>query len=724
MTGPVLPPTGPDATATGAATAVDEAVPVRVDRMLGHREPAPGAGDGPGEVEATAVEPRRSRGRRFAPYGVAGVLYLGLSVAFWWGAWSTHPTSTTTCGCGDASLYFWFLEWPAHAITHGQSILYSTMAFHPTGLNMLANTGVVAIGVVLAPVTWLFGPVASLNTASTLVPVLSALSMFWLLRRWVSWAPAAVVGGLLYGFSPVIFSGLVAGWLTTLLALPPLMVACLDELCVRRRRRPVLVGAALGGLVTLQFFISTEVLAVTGVAAAFGLVVLGLYGVAFRFDEVRRRVGRIAAGFGVTVGVAGVLLAYPVWFIFAGPAHFTGRVWPSVVPGYYGTDLAGFFRLSATAQSTLAQRRFGGYQGTALHQAEYLGVGLAAVLVVGTVVWWRDRRLWLFGAVVLATMAMCLTSLPKLNPFWVPWRVFGRVPVVQNILPIRFVSMSYLAAAVMLGIIVDHVRRTALAAGDRGGAAPHRGAHARRRAASGPRWRAVLATAVASAVAAVALVPIAAAYAGNVPLTMKPVVLPEWFQTVAPHLPQGQVVLTYPAAFGGIQAPMAWQAMDRMSFSLVGGGGPGSVPQRAGRERPGFTVLAGATLSVDPATGYLPATVEDVRRAVLGWGTTLVVIPDQPELPAYDRGNDTAYVVALMTAALGEAPRYVARAWTWPVGASPAGPLVVPPEAQRSCVGDADFPSGPPDTVPDCVLAASFTAQVGQGASASASGTP
>jgi hypothetical protein len=719
MTDPVLSRTRPPPAAS--ATAVDEDVPPGPDHEAGSGEPAVGP-DVMAE-ERTSGGPRRSRAALLVPGGVALVLYLGLSVAFWWGAWSNHPTSTTTCGCGDASLYFWFLEWPAHALTHGQSILYSAMAFHPTGLNLLANTGVVAIGVVLAPVTWLFGPVASLNAASTLVPVLSALSMFWLLRRWVSWAPAAFVGGLLYGFSPFIVGGLVAGWLTTMLALPPLMVACLDEICVRRRCRPVLVGAALGGLVTLQFFISTELLAITAITAVFGLVVLGIHGVVFHFGEVRRRIGRIATGLGVAAGVAAVLLAYPVWFAFAGPAHFSGRVWPSTVAGYYGTTPAGFFRLYATNQTTLAQHRFGGYQGTALHQAEYLGIGLAAVLVAGTALWWRDRHLWLFGSVVVATMALCLSSVRQVNHFWVPWRVLRHVPVVQNILPVRFVAMTYLAAAVMLGIIVDHARTAVLRSGRGAATDGRRGAHAHRRAPVRPRWRAALATAAALAVAAVAVVPIASAYAGNVPLTMEPVVLPEWFQTVAPHLPPNQVVLTYPAAFGGIQAPMAWQAVDGMSFSRVGGGGPGSIPQRAGRERPGFTVLAGATLSVDPATAYLPATVAEVRQAVIGWGTTLVVIPDQPGLPAYDQGNDTASVVALMTAALGEAPRYVARAWTWPVVTHPSDSLVVPPDALRSCVGEANFPAGPPETVPDCVLAASFTAQVGAAPTAG-TGTP
>ena len=102
--------------------------------------------------------------------------YLVLSIMVWWNVWSSHPTSITTCGCGDSSLFTWFLSWPAYAISHGLNPLYSTAMFHPTGVNLLANTGEVGIGVVLAPVTWIFGPVATLNVALTLSPTLSALA--------------------------------------------------------------------------------------------------------------------------------------------------------------------------------------------------------------------------------------------------------------------------------------------------------------------------------------------------------------------------------------------------------------------------------------------------------------------------------------------------------------------------------------------------------------------
>ena len=161
---------------------------------------------------------------------LAGAAYLLLSVLMWWNVWSTHPTSTSICGCSDNSLYTWFLDWPAHAIAHGMDPLYSSAMGYPHGVNLLANTSELAIGVPLAPITWIFGPIATLNVALTLGPALSALAMFALLQRWVSWSPASFIGGLAYGFSPFVLSNLEVSHLDfTMAFVPPLVIACLDE---------------------------------------------------------------------------------------------------------------------------------------------------------------------------------------------------------------------------------------------------------------------------------------------------------------------------------------------------------------------------------------------------------------------------------------------------------------------------------------------------------------
>ena len=159
--------------------------PTRAPRVV-----AVGRQPGPAPLPNREIAPaHRWRGVLFA-----GGTYLALSLFVWLHVWTGHPSSTTTCGCGDSAGAMWDVEWPAYAMTHGFSLFYSSFMNHPTGINLMANPNQLTLSLPLFPVTWIFGPVASLNVALTLAPVLSALAMYILLRRWVSWAPAAFRG--------------------------------------------------------------------------------------------------------------------------------------------------------------------------------------------------------------------------------------------------------------------------------------------------------------------------------------------------------------------------------------------------------------------------------------------------------------------------------------------------------------------------------------------------
>ncbi len=631
---------------SGGAAALPGAVP---DRRSG-AEPTPGP-------------PRSGGGRAIA---VSGALYLLLAVLLWWHVWSSHPTSVTTCGCGDSSLFTWFLAWPAHAISHGLNPLYSTALFHPSGVNLLANTAEVGFGIVLAPVTWVFGPVATLNVALTLSPALSALAMFVLLRRWCAWGPAAFVGGLLYGFSPFVLIALTDAHLMLSAAfVPPLVVACLDELLVRQQHRAVASGLTLGALVAVQFFVGTEVLVITVIAAAIGVALVVLYGVLAHRQAVEARRRHAVVGLAAAAVTSVVLLAYPVWFALDGPARLAGRIWGTPLVSYGGTNIVGYLFPQAPSEAvTQLGHRYGGYQAPTL-SGQYLGLGVVVVLVLGGVLWRRDRRLWLFAAIGLVSVPL---SFGLHLHSWTPWRLFVRLPLMENVIPSRFLVVTYLAVAVMLGLIVDHVHTAALRGrtGDPpvGGPGPDGvGASPRRRLAAGL---------AALAVAAAAVAPILAYEADGLPLTTTGVVVPSWFRSVAPTLPARQVLLVFPVPFDLIQSAMTWQAVDGMRFAMVGGGGPDAIPQRAGPERAGQAVLGRFSISAGPQT-VTPADIPPVRQALDGWGVTTVVVPDPGPLPPYDRVHRVRSTVLLMTAAVGRAPARQSGAWVW-TGVNRAGP--------------------------------------------------
>jgi len=638
---------------------------------------------------------RWGRGRALA---LAAAGYLALALVVWWGVWSDHPTATTTCGCGDSALFLWFFAWPAHALAHGLDPFFSTAMSHPGGVNLLANTSELALGVVLTPVTWIFGPVVSMNVSLLLAPALSALAMFVLLRRWVSWAPAAFVGGLFYGFSPLVLvalsdAHLMLGWAVV----PPLVVACLDELLFARACRPVRVGLVLGLLLVVQFFVGTEVLLLLGIMAVPAVVLLGAYGLRHR-PAVRAHARHALVGFGTAAATVGVLLAWPTWFALAGPAHTSGRVWPTLYLGFEGTTLKDYlWPTPVSAGFTLFSHRVGGYQGPTV-SGQYVGIGVVAVAAVGLAVWRRDRRLWFVGAM---TVVSVVCSHGASRTIWLPWQVLAGQPLFENIIPSRFLVVTYLCLAAMLGLVADHARRAVLhrarpdrAGPDGGGPVP----------SGGIRWAA---GAVGLAVGAIGIVPVASYLAPTVPIVTQPVRSPTWFTAVAPHLPPHQVLLVFPVPYEAIESAMAWQATAGFPYAMVGGGGPGGVVERTGAERPGAEAIGRASFSF-AGPQLRPGDVAATRAALVGWRVDTAVLPDEPGLPAYDRVTSVPYTVAFMTAVTGRAPQRVAGSWIWTrvsIGL-PAGPGPAPADVDACVALGSDGSPSAMVRVADCVLAA------------------
>jgi hypothetical protein len=676
-------------------------------------------GTHPGDATPGALHTNRARRRGGAtPLGTAALAYLAMAVVLWSQVWTSHPTSVTTCGCGDSSLFTWFLAWPAWALAHGHSVLWSRALFHPAGVNLLANTSELAFGVPLAPVTWLWGPVATLDVALTLSPALTALACFALLRRWVDGGLLAFVGGLVYGFSPFVVANLVDAHLMdgTLLVVP-LAVLALDELLVGSRLRPVTVGVLLGLLATVQFFLGTELLVITAVGIGIGLVLVLGWSIVMAPGLVAERWRRVTAGLAAAAATGAAALTYPTWFALAGPSHFSGLIWPQLPPRFGGVAVGSYVDTAGTSPSLLAlMHATGGYQGPSLGNALYLGWPLLAIVVAGLVAFRRDRRLWL--AVGVGTLCASLTVQVFRHPL-APWRLFGHLPVLEDVVPSRFVAVVDLCAIVAVVVVADHVGSWAARAwtarrsdGPPGAAAPQVVEAAEppgSTAGRPPRSARVVRGTAALAVAAVAFIPVAAQVVPDSPLTAVPVAVPRWFAHPQPGAGPGDVVLSIPAPFTLEQAAMTWQAVDGFRYSLVGGGGPGSVPARSGRAGPGVSILqrlaspGGAPVALDARA------VTELDTALTVWQATTVVIVDQPDLPRYDQPVGAAAAAALLTAAIGRAPHRADGAWVWTdVGHRRA--RRVPEGALASCAAaDRTGPAGV-GTVARCVLATASAA--------------
>ena len=208
----------------------------------------------------------------------------------------------------------------------------------------------------------------------------------------------------------------------------------------------------------------------------------------------------------------------------------------------------------------------------------------------------------------------------------------------------------------------------------------------------------LVAGALALAVGALAIVPMGTALATNIPLTTESVALPSWFSAVAPHLRPGQVVLTYPPPVTGGEA-MTWQAVDSLHFALATGAGPESYPSRAGAERAGLDVLTKDAEIFSPPAPGTTANVDAVRRALAGWGVTVLVVPEPSALvPHYNRTSGTASALALFTLVMGRPPQFDHDAWVWTAVQTPGPALAIGAADFARCTsGPLTHRGSPPD---------------------------
>ncbi|MDE3085955.1 MAG: hypothetical protein KGJ77_04235 [Acidobacteriota bacterium] len=613
--------------------------------------------------------------------------FLLLAVLMWWKVWITgHPSSSMACQCADSSEELSYLAWGPWAVLHGHNPFFTNaLQAGQGGANMLVNTTFLAGALLFAPVTLLWGPVATFNVLATLAPVVSAWCFFLAVRKVTRFVPGQLAAATLYGFSPMIVDSDPFGHFFQIwLFYPPLAFLCLYELFVGRRHPPARVGLALGLLTVVQFFVGTEVLAETLLIGVVGSVVA----VALAPREAWRRARQAAVGLGVAGGIAAALLAYPAWYALAGPRHIAGAAWPLTT--VFGSPPAA--PIDPGAYRAVVGD---GYIGASGPQWSYLGWGVLVFVMASVVVWRRLRLAWWAAAVGVVSWALSLGTVvipqrPSTSGIWLPWRALDHLPIVSQIIPNRLASFTVLCAALLLALSADSWWRWATTPGP----GPLAGLRARLRGA-----RSVVGLGL-SALAVVALVPVAVTY--SFPFRLHKLPTPRWFTTVAPRLPAGTELLVYPYPDGFVTQAMGWQAMDAFRFRLLGGFL--IVPGADGHHSSGVSPFGGSRLLLDqltiPGYGRLPAAthgaVAQLRSDLTRWGVQDVVMTRQ--------GRSAAYALAFFTDTFGRMPRLQADSWVW-YGLGKDPPLGVAPRVVQRCAKPGLHTWDRP-TIPRCVLRA------------------
>jgi len=453
----------------GDAPGVTAAGPAAGPDTLARPRPAPGR---PAPGRPAVGQPARERALARAPLGRHLALlacYLLAGVAVTWPR-ATYLVDGKLQATRDAGVYVWDFWWMAHCAVHLSNPWFTRSIVAPTGVQLGYHALMPLEGVVMLPVTAVFGPSAAYNLLSILMPGLLCYAMYRVARLWLPTQTGAIAAGAFFGLSSIMAWH---AWYQLNLAAGAVFLPLALEAAVRLRRRPgrrqaVILGLVLaGGLLTDQ---ESVVLVLIVVLCA---VVPWLFSAQWR--------QRLAAG-ATAAGVA-LVAASPQLVAMVAQARAGGATIPAGTVDtdyvYSGSDLPGIFGVSPRAvRLGLTVLKPISYTGHVRDGVLTFGLVLTVMAVLGLAVSWRRRSAWLLAALWLGSAALALGSVLRVGthtytPLALAWhgvRLSGAMPYTWFVqLPGmagfreagRFTMLGVLPAALLAGAGVDWLRRRA-----------------------------------------------------------------------------------------------------------------------------------------------------------------------------------------------------------------------------------------------------------------------
>ena len=555
-----------------------------------------------------------------------------------------HPTSTVLgWGIDDPIQQTWFVAWAAHAAAHGLNPFFSDAMNAPQGINLMTNTSLLAVGYLVAPLTWLVGPVFSLNAIFVGGVVATALSAALVMHRHGLERGPAMFGGALVALGPaLLIHGQNHAFMVASAGLCWWIDAVLQSLSGRWSRRRAVVVTSLW--TAWCFLVSLETFFIVGVFLLGALVVVAITRVGRR-DRVRE-----LAVYVLGVGaVSAVLLAAPLYALIAGRQHIAGP------PHAWVTQLTTTWSQLIKPGAAVALAPLGRdphhyvFLSGSFFNGGYLGIFFLLAVLVGLVVTWSRRRTrvaLLIAAVALLASGGAHPQLPGVGYVWSPYQLVVGLPGFSSVMPRNF---SVVVLAALAWIVADAIQELA-----------HR-----------PRMTSRAAAVAIAVFTVVGFVP-------NQAYAARYVKVERWYSSPAgTHaVPNNALVLAYPYPEGVRNVSLLDQADAALRYRLVGGqaivpsvtGSAQQVPVGPYRpfydlfvrsyERPTFSFSIYPE-SVGPLPPDSPATWHQLVHVVTTAHIDRIVVTP--------RGHDPAQVRRYLTHAFGPGHHDASGVWWWDI---------------------------------------------------------
>jgi hypothetical protein len=421
------------------------------------------------EQDSTPPPPPQRTGARSLAFQVGVLLcYLAAGVLVSW------PRASFITGRVpedlDQSSYVWDFWWIAHQVTHLGNPWFTRQLAAPVGVQLGFDTLMPLPGLLMTPVTLLFGPAVSYNLVAIVMPGLACFTAYRAARLFLSTTTGAIAAGAFYGLAAALVW---QDWYHLNVGLGAVFFPMALEASVRLRRSPgrrqaVILGLVLGG----SFLVNQESAIMCLLVAAPCL----LEWLARSRSATALRRTALAAG--VTVLVASPQLIAMAQQALSGGATLPGRLLANQ-DTKYGVPLeslfapsprVGYFGLTSVAHLFYYQAPQDGLPT--------FGAILSILAVLGLVVAWQRPAIRWLGLGWLACAAIALGSVLRIGkatyiPVPVNWHTIPvsavmpytwlvHLPGLSGLRePDRFIVLGLLPAALLAGIAVEWLLRRA-----------------------------------------------------------------------------------------------------------------------------------------------------------------------------------------------------------------------------------------------------------------------
>ena len=398
--------------------------------------------------------------------------YLAAGIAVSW------PRATYLAGklpaTRDAGSYVWDFWWVAHQLVHLGNPWDTRAIAAPVGVQLGLHALMPLPGVLLAPVTLIFGPSASYNLLSIALPGLLCYATYRVARLWLRSQPGAIAAGAFFGLSSMLVW---RSWYHLNLALGELFIPIALEAAVRLTRRAgwrqaVILGVVLGAAVLTDQEMAVLVIIVAVLTLAPWLLRRTAPGPVVKQSVAKLRAAGLAA-------VVALVLASPQLIAIMQQARSGGMTSPpgslqASYRGYSGSLPDMFAPSPRIADFGLGHLGFI-FHGPLSDGVPTFGLLLSVLAVAGTAAQWRRVSTRLLALCWLACAALALGPVLRVGPHLlipVPqlvgnWRVsgvmpftwFAKLPGLSGFRePDRMMMLGILPAALLAGAAVDWLR--------------------------------------------------------------------------------------------------------------------------------------------------------------------------------------------------------------------------------------------------------------------------